>query len=321
MAAGVLANARGEILVSRRSDDAHQGGLWEFPGGKLEAGEDVAAALARELREEIGIRVDSARPLIRVRHDYGDRAVLLDVWRVNAWHGTVRAREGQALQWLAPDTLTGLPMPAADVPIISAARLPERYLITPSLQGDRQAFLAALRASVDAGVRLVALRAGDLRDTELTALAREAAAVCRARGARMLINADPALLEASGADGVHLSSERLMAARARPVPDGAWLAASCHDADELAKAARVGAEFAVLSPVAATASHPQAEPLGWPRFRELVEEVNLPVYALGGMASQDLERAWKHGAQGIAAIRALWQNGASTPAPRDGQSG
>jgi len=314
----VLSNARGEILVARRDDEAHQGGLWEFPGGKLEADEDAARALERELHEEIGIHVDSARPLIRVRHDYGDRAVLLDVWRVTEWRGPVRAREGQALRWLSPDALEELSMPAADVPIVRAIRLPARYLITPSPQGDRDAFFAALTASVGAGVRLVALRAPGLPRDALAALAREAAAICRAGGATLLVNADADMLEASEADGVHLSSERLMAARVRPVPDDVWLAASCHDAAELAQAARVGVDFAVLSPVAATASHPQAEPLGWPRFRQLVDGVNLPVFALGGMQPQDLARAWEQGAQGIAAMRALWRQPAKARRPSPG---
>ncbi len=315
MAAGVLANARGEILVARRSDDVHQGGLWEFPGGKVEPGESSPQALARELEEELGIRLESARPLIRVRHDYSDARVLLDVWRVTAWHGSVHGREGQVIRWLNADAMPRLPMPRADVPVVAAVRLPDCYLITPQPAPDRGEFLAALRASVEAGVRLVALRAKSTADAELVSLAREAVAICRARGARMLINADPALLEASDADGVHLASARLMAATKRPIATGKWLAASCHDADELAQAVRIGVDFAVLSPVAATPSHPHARALGWNGFQEMVEKVNLPVFALGGMGRGDLDQAWAHGAQGIAAMRALWKADAHAGAP------
>ena len=307
----MLGNARGEILVARRFDHAHQGGLWEFPGGKLESGEQVRAGLARELAEELGIRVDSARPLIRVRHDYADRGVLLDVWRVTAWHGRVRGREGQSIRWLSADALAGLPMPAADVPVVTALRLPDEYLITPSPGSDRDAFLAALSASIDAGVGLVALRAKALPPAALVALSRQAADVCHAGGARMLINGDPELLEASGADGVHLDSARLMEAKSRPIPAAVWLGVSCHDARELAQAARIGADFAVLSPVAATPAHAQAVPLGWKRFEALVEEVNLPVFALGGMGREQLETAWQHGGQGIAAMRGLWKGSAA----------
>lgn len=304
--AGVIENARGEVLVARRSAGAHQGGLWEFPGGKLEPGEDVRGGLARELTEELGISVDAARPLIRVRHDYSDRGVLLDVWRIAAWHGHVHGREGQSIMWAATDALPDLPMPAADVPIVSAVRLPDRYLITPSPGTDREGFLASLAASIAAGVNLVALRAKALSDEDLVSLSRRAAAVCRAGGARLLVNADASLLDAGGADGIHLDGTRLMGAASRPVPAEALLAASCHDATELAHAARIGVDFAVLSPVAPTASHPHAEPMGWGRFRELVDGVNLPVFALGGLGPEDLDTAWAHGAQGIAAIRGLW---------------
>jgi 8-oxo-dGTP diphosphatase len=319
VAAGVLENARGEILVARRFDHAHQGGLWEFPGGKLEAGEEVRAGLARELAEELGIIVDAARPLIRVRHDYPDRHVLLDVWRIAAWHGRIHGREGQELKWLTAEALPGLPMPAADVPIVRAVRLPDRYLITPSPGADTDGFLAALSASVDAGVKLVGLRAKALPAAELAVLSARASRVCRARGARLLVNGGAELLEAGSADGIHLDSARLMAATARPVPEQALLAASCHDTSELAHAARIGVDFAVLSPVAATDSHPGALPMGWSRFRELVEEVNLPVFALGGMGPGDLDAAWEHGGQGIAAIRGLWKGEASAGAraPRD----
>jgi 8-oxo-dGTP diphosphatase len=307
VAAGVLGNARGEILVARRADHVHQGGLWEFPGGKVESGEPIRAALGRELEEELGIRLTSARPLIRVRHDYPDTRVLLDVWRVSAWDGRIHGREGQSLRWVAADALGDLPMPAADVPIVTALRLPESYLITPSPGADLEAFLAALRASIAAGVQLVQLRAKELPPAELTSFSRRAADICHAGGARMLINADPGLLGASGADGVHLDSARLMSVKARPVPAEAWLAASCHDAHELAQAGRVGVDFTVLSPVAATPGHPRATPLGWERFGELVERVNLPVFALGGMGPEHLAAAWEHGGQGIAAVRALWK--------------
>jgi len=307
VAAGVIADERGDILVARRFAHAHQGGLWEFPGGKLEPGESVPAGLGRELGEEIGIAVEAARRLIRVRHDYPQRSVLLDVWRVSAWRGRVHGREGQELAWVPPERLCDLPMPAADVPVVNAVRLPDRYLVTPPPGGDLEAYLAALAASIEAGVGLVVLRAKALADAELTGLARRAARICHDAGAQLLVNASASLLDASDADGVHLDSARLMATKRRPVPAHAWLAASCHDAVELAHAERIGADFAVLSPVAATASHAAARPLGWDRFRDLVEEVNLPVFALGGMGCEQLASAWEHGAQGIAAVRALWK--------------
>jgi 8-oxo-dGTP diphosphatase len=120
VAVGVIRGADGRILLSRRRDEAHQGGLWEFPGGKVESGETVQDALARELGEELGILVRRSEPLIEVRHDYGDKQVLLDVWWVTAFSGTPTGREGQPLSWVAPAALSEQAFPAANLPIVQA---------------------------------------------------------------------------------------------------------------------------------------------------------------------------------------------------------
>ncbi len=122
VAVGVIGNAAGEVLVALRDAQRHQGGLWEFPGGKIADGEGVEAALARELHEELGIEVETASPLLRVRHAYSDRTVELDVWRVHAFAGTPHGREGQPLRWVAPGALDPAEFPAADLPIIEALR-------------------------------------------------------------------------------------------------------------------------------------------------------------------------------------------------------
>jgi 8-oxo-dGTP diphosphatase len=105
-------------------------------------------------------------------------------------------------------------------------------------------------------------------------------------------------------DGVHLTSKQLSSAETRP--DCRIVSASCHNRHELEQAQSIGVDFAVLSPVRKTRSHPYAEPLGWGAFNQLVDDINIPVYALGGMVSDDIEQAWQSGGQGIAAISALW---------------
>ncbi|HHW75903.1 MAG TPA: 8-oxo-dGTP diphosphatase MutT [Xanthomonadaceae bacterium] len=122
VAVGIVADASGAVLVTRRPDHVHQGGLWEFPGGKVEAGETVEAALRRELHEELGIAVQAAEPLLQVRHAYPDQFVLLDVWRVTAYHGEARGREGQPLVWMLPAGMADSAFPAADGPIIARLR-------------------------------------------------------------------------------------------------------------------------------------------------------------------------------------------------------
>ena len=306
VAAAVLVNARGDVLVSRRHEDSHQGGLWEFPGGKLEDGEPVRLGLARELREELGIEVQESRPLIQVPHDYADRSVLLDVWRVERWEGEPHGREGQRIEWVPVEGLGERAFPAADAPIISAIRLPDTYLVTPEPGIDLHGFLDGIDRCLRAGTRLVQLRARRLGEEAYRDLAGDALALCRERGARLLLNAEPRVVDGVGAAGVHLTSRRLMALRARPLDAPYWVGASCHDAEELAHAGSIGADFAVLAPVHPTTTHPDASPLGWDGFEKLVREATIPVYALGGMKRADLSCAWNHGAQGIAAIRGLW---------------
>lgn len=303
VAAAVVVNAHGEVLISLRHAQAHQGGLWEFPGGKVEEGEAVQVALVRELREELGIDVIAARPLIRIPHRYPDKAVLLDVWRVEVFRGEPHGREGQPVQWVAPERLHDFAFPAANQPIITAARLPDRYLITPEPGPD---FLECLERAFAAGIRLVQVRAKALDERTYAELARDVCVSARAWNAQVLLNADPKLVEEIGAAGVHLTAQRLMNLSRRPLSDEYWVAASCHNAQELQHAAVIGCDFAVLGPVQPTASHPGAAHLGWTGLQALCDNCALPVYALGGMTAGDLDAAWRAGAQGIAAIRGLW---------------
>lgn len=304
--AAAVFDGSGRVLVARRPDHAHQGGLWEFPGGKLEPGEAPYAGLCRELDEEIGIRVQRARPLIRVHHDYGDRAVLLDVWRVDRYSGAAHGREGQPVQWCAPQELVRLDMPAANRPIVAAVGLPDRYAITGSVR-DTDAFLRAVDGVLERGVRLLQLRAPGLEAEGFRRLAVQVLARCRAWQARCLLNAEPECVRELGADGVHLSARRLACLSERPLPADRLVAASCHDLTELRQAERIGADFAVLSPVRATPSHPGAPVLGWDGFAALADQVSIPVYALGGVGPEDLEDAFSAGAQGVAGIRAWWE--------------
>ena len=120
--AGVLFDPSGRVLVARRPSGKHLEGLWEFPGGKLGPGEPRAAGLARELAEELGIRVLAASPLVRVEHSYPDRDVVLDVWTVESYSGDPHGREGQAIEWRSIRSLDSSDFPPADAPVISALR-------------------------------------------------------------------------------------------------------------------------------------------------------------------------------------------------------
>ncbi|MFO1430805.1 MAG: Nudix family hydrolase [Candidatus Competibacteraceae bacterium] len=308
VAVGILFNAHGKVLLTRRPDHVHQGGLWEFPGGKVEAAETIQAALQRELREELGITVLSARPLIRIRHTYPDKRVLLDVWRVDRYEGEPQGLEAQPLRWAVPDVLNRLHFPAADVPIINALRLPSLYLITGNPVDRPAVFLQRLERSLERGIRLLQLRAGQLPAAALLNLYRQAKMLAKRYEATVLLNGSPEQVLVVQADGVHLSARRLLELQSRPLPADRWVAASCHNEAELRHACRLGLDFVAVSPVKHTRSHPDTAPLGWEGLQTLTEMANLPAYALGGMTPDDLEQAWHHGAQGIAAIRSLWNN-------------
>ena len=306
VAAAAILDGQGRVLISQRPAHVHQGGLWEFPGGKLEFGETAEYALSRELHEELGISVEAARPLIRIAHDYPDKAVLLDVWRVNAFTGTVVGCEGQAIEWVAIENLGDYRFPAANNPIIKAVSLPDCYLITPEPGADRRRFLHALQQVLARGISLMQLRAKSLSAADFGALLPAVQQLCRQFGTRLLLNADPALVAGTGADGVHLGSGRLRGLSVRPLSDDCIVSASCHTLEDIRHAEMLGLDFVVVSPVQQTASHPEARPLGFAGLQQLTEQAALPVYALGGMQLSDKDAAFRHGAQGIAAISGLW---------------
>jgi 8-oxo-dGTP diphosphatase len=303
--AGVITDARGRILLARRTEGRDLAGLWEFPGGKREPGETAEAALARELHEELGIEVDLGAPLIVVPQRYPHKRLRLDVRRIVAWRGSVKGHEGQALAWVPPHRLDSYAMPPADIPVVAALQQPDRYLVTPEPGADDALWLRTLERALVAGVRRVQLRAHGCAPARWATLARKAVQLCRRHGTEALLNGDPTLA-AELEVGVHLRASQLHALARRPLPEDLAVAASCHDAGELRFAQALGCDFAVLGPVAATTTHPGMPALGWDGFAALREDVSLPIYAIGGMSPADLGVARQHGAQGVAAIRSLW---------------
>jgi 8-oxo-dGTP diphosphatase len=316
--AGVMLDEAGQVLVAQRPPGKSMAGAWEFPGGKLVPGEARFDGLARELEEELGIRVDEARPLIRYRHRYADFSVDLDAWQVTSWQGTLEGREGQALAFHPPEALLDIGLLPADAVVVRAIRLPALVAVSPPVaQWGEGVFLNALE-SVDA--RIVCVRRPDLGARALLELAAGAACRIEDTGRRLLLHGDPALFAplildppsglrprlAGAIAGVHVPARFLSGLVARPVPGSYWFGTSCHDALELDAALAIGADYAFLGPVKATASHPGEPGMGWEKFAELVRELPMPVYAIGGLGPDDLETAWAAGAQGIAAIRGLW---------------
>lgn len=304
-----------DILIARRPDHLHQGGKWEFPGGKVEPAEPVADALVRELEEELGIRSTQAEPLITIAHDYTDKHVLLDVWKVTAFNGEPKGMEGQEVRWVARNQLPEFEFPAANVPIVAAARLPRCYVITPEVitpevippaaTESLNAWLLHLRHLMSTGQRLFQLRLKQLDQALMEPMLAGVLALKQEFDVTILVNSDMPTAVQAALDGVHLTSAALMAACERP-PARGWLAASCHSAAELQQAQLLGVDFVTLSPLRPTASHPNADIIGAARFAEWVQGAKMPVYALGGVGPEDLGLAQSLGAQGVAGIRSFW---------------
>jgi 8-oxo-dGTP diphosphatase len=304
VAAAIVRHADGRVLLAERPPGKPWAGYWEFPGGKIEAGEEPRAALRRELHEELGIEVDTATPWITFDYAYPEKRVRLHFFRVPRWRGTPHGREGQRLAWEQPDAVSVSPLLPANDQVLRALNLPPLYAITQAGKYGIEEFMRRLDAALARGVRLVQVREPDMTPEELGRFAQGVVACARRCNARVLVNGDEALATHAGADGVHLSAHRLMRLKAPPA-FGLW-AASCHDGAELARAAALGASFVVLSPVLATASHPGVPGIGWPAFAALTHDYPLPVYALGGMQVEMLDTAVQHGAHGIALLSGIW---------------
>lgn len=293
------------MLVAQRHAHQHQGGLLEFPGGKVEPGESAAAGLVRELHEEVGLRVPESalRFELSVTHDYGDRRVQLDLYRATDFSGEPQGREDQPLMWLDVATLDPDIFPAANRRMIQVLRLPACTLITgASVTPDG----LAKRLEGWSGSQCL-LRCPELDDAAYQVLASSSVPASRSAGCPLLLHGAPERLAlVPDADGLHLPWREARALMERPASRAYRLGVSCHGRASLEHAKRLGADYAFLSPVRPTASHPDRLPLGWDGFEALVTDLDLPVYALGGVGGDDVAQSRRHGGCGIAGIGFWW---------------
>ncbi|MES2499331.1 MAG: Nudix family hydrolase [Pseudomonadota bacterium] len=300
----------GKFLMASRPDGKGWAGWWEFPGGKVEAGESPVQALSRELEEELGIIPTQIQAWLTrhfeypATHDAIAKTVQLHFYFVTKWQGHLNPREGQQLRWQSASHTTVSPVLPANAPIMHALALPPIYAISNMAEMGETAFLGALESQLKQGLSLIQIREKQLERTALSNLVVKIQQLAKPYAAKILLNADIALAQKLGVDGVHLISEMLMNCQAKP--DGLMVAASCHDPVELAHAEKLGLDFVVLSPVNMTKSHENAKPLGWSAFEQLIQNCNIPVYALGGMQMSDLSLSFQAGARGIAMQRAIW---------------
>lgn len=313
VAAGVILRPDGTLLLGQRPVGKPWSGWWELPGGKLEPGETAAQALARELKEEIGIEVQHSRPWVTYVHAYPEKTVRLAFHQVTRWAGEPQGLESQALQWVtvADAHQVGDLLPAT-LPVLRWLSLPEQYGISSIGSPDGvQAFLQRLDVALGKGLRLVQLREpawphgaahDSLRTVMLTLRDR-----CHAAGARLLINSAHPRSWAHEADGVHLRATDAMSPQADALGarHSGLLGVSAHTRQEVARARALNADFVVAGPVLPSASHPGHPGIGWSGFEHMLCDAGLPAFAIGGQSEHTLAQARQTGAHGIAGIRAF----------------
>ena len=306
-AAVIFRNDGAEYLLAQRPPGKAYAGYWEFPGGKVEAGENFAQALVRELQEELGITVTAMTPWITRHFIYPHARVEIRFFRVTAWTGELHLHEHTGTAWLKTGAMAGAkdlaempvsPVLPANTPILRALALPSVYALTNA--GELGAAHEITRIE-RARPPLVQIREKTLSDQERSDFAREVVALAHSYGGHVLINGSLEDALAVGADGVHLTSAALLACEKRP--DMPLVFASCHTPGEMLKATSLGLDAVVVSPVKKTLTHPGQTPLGWATLADWLTGYSIPVYALGGMKASDVLEAQALGAQGVAMMR------------------
>lgn len=306
VAAAVMLRADGrEFLLAQRPEGKVYAGYWEFPGGKVEPGETVRAALIRELQEELGITVTACSPWLTRQFTYPHATVRLNFWRVTAWEGEIGITaplEHSAVAWQQCGAAASVaPILPANDPILKALALPTTMAITMAEAEGAERQLERLEQALEAGLRLIQVRDKGWPSAQRLQFAEAVVRLAHDHGALVMINDDEEIARQVGADGLHLSAGRLATCTVRP--DFTWLGASCHSAEEIARAGELGVDYALLGAVLPTPTHPESDGLGWVEFERQVQGNTLPVFALGGMKLEMLAAAQRHGAHGIALMR------------------
>lgn len=311
VAVGVIRNDKGQFLLAKRAviPGRLYPGYWEFPGGKREPDESLEDALIRELNEETDI--DAKDPTLWVTRlvVYPHITVRLHFYQVRHWSGEPKLIEHSEFRWLSPCEPFDEPILLANLPILKFLRLPDVCAITNANTFGIDPMLEMIENALKGGLKMVRVREYELPDKERFGFAKSVKTLCDKYNAIAVLNAacleDLEVAELLGFTGVHFTSS--LSERLDDCPPFDWVGASCHTLNDVKHAETLGFDYVHLSPVKATASHPDAVPLSWENFSTIAGHVGIPVVALGGLTPDDLQDAWKHGAHGIACLRSIWR--------------
>jgi len=297
---GIINNSNNEVFIAKRQKNQFMSGYWELPGGKVEPGEDHVNAIKRELFEETGITVKDCSLVQMIQHIYSEKTINLSVYSIDDYLGEPVGFEGQEITWSSADKFKNFKLLPTMWRIIHKFSLPKFYWITPDNHQSDKVFNEC-KKRLSNGIKFIQLRSKtSLDNTYIEKIHR----LCKENQAKLILNT-PNKTFNELCDGWHLTSLELMSLKERPVIEEKLIGASTHNTDEALHAENISADYITLSPIEKTLTHPNSIPLGWKDASDIIEKCNLPVFLLGGMKKELVEKALSIGAQGVAGIRGI----------------
>ena len=297
---GVISNDNNEIFITRRQINQFMSGYWELPGGKVENDESHSIAINRELSEETGVTVINHHLIQTIEYHYPQKIINLSVFSIDKYEGTPLGNEGQEFSWCSVEKLKDYNLLPTMWKIIHRISLPKHYWITPD-EHDSYSVINLCNQHLRDGIKIIQLRSkSTLEHTYIEKIYE----LCQLNQAKLILNTPNKTFDEL-CDGWHLTSNEILALKERPFDDDKLFGASTHNLNEVKLAQQLSADYISLSPINETQSHPNTPVLGWDNAFDIINQCKIPIFLLGGMNKDSLDRALGIGAQGIAGIRGL----------------